>query len=442
MLLEYTSTFVAHFRGFNYFSGVVLVSTRVVDGSDMDKEISSGKLISPEIKVAIVHDWLVTWAGAEKVLAELLSLFPNADLFTLVNFMDDDSASAQLKQHKVTTSFIQRLPAARKHYRHYLPLMPLAVEQFDLSGYQLIISSSHAVAKGVITSPDSLHICYCHSPMRYAWDLQQQYITESGMSGLKEKLTRYLLHRLRQWDTNSSARVDHFIANSEYIARRINKCYRRSAEVIYPPVGRADIQCSEQAVIEKKDFYLAASRLVPYKRIALIVESFAQMPDKTLIVIGDGPERRKIEKQVERLKQQGQNNIKYIGYQDDQSLQRHLAEAKAYVFAAEEDFGILPVEALANGTPVIAFGKGGVAESITEETGVFFNRPDVKSLMAAVNNFEQKNFSSDACLKRAMEFSCKNFNDRLYSFVESKIAQANIPSLSTKASNNGPFRNS
>lgn len=408
----------------------------------MGKNIQTSELISPDIKVAIVHDWLVTWAGAEKVLAELLSLFPNSDLFTMVNFLDDGSAPEVLNRHKITTSFIQRLPAARKHYRNYLPLMPLAVEQFDLSGYQLIISSSHAVAKGVITNPDSLHICYCHSPMRYAWDLQQQYISESGMGRLKEKLTRYLLYRLRQWDSNTSARVDHFIANSEYIARRINKCYRRSSDVVYPLVGQSGLSLSEIMAIEKKGFYLAASRLVPYKRISLIVEAFAQMPDKTLIVIGDGPERVKIENQIKKLKQQGQNNIKYIGYQDDGNLQRYLAEAKAYVFAAEEDFGILPVEALANGTPVIAYGRGGVSESVTEETGVFFNQPNVKSLVAAVSDFEQQTFSRQACCMRAAEFSQKNFRDNLLQLIETKIAQANIPSFSMKASNNGHFRNS
>ena len=236
----------------------------------------------------MVHDWLSVYAGAERVLEQMLSVLPQADLYSLIDFLP--SGERDFIQNKpVTTSFLQRLPFARKHYRQYLPLMPLAVEQFDLSGYDLVISSSHAVAKGVLTGPDQLHVCMCYSPIRYAWDLQHQYLHESGLTrGLRGAAARTLLHRVRVWDARTANGVDDFIAISDFIARRIRKVYRRDSVVIYPPVDTGGFTLCEQ----KEDFYLTASRMVPYKKIDLIVQAFSGMPEKNLVVIGDGPDFR------------------------------------------------------------------------------------------------------------------------------------------------------
>ncbi|MCW8996475.1 MAG: glycosyltransferase, partial [Psychromonas sp.] len=301
------------------------------------------------MKVAIVHDWLVVNGGAEKVLKAVLELYPNADIYTLVDFLPK-SARGWLKNNKVTTSFIQRLPFASSQYRNYLPLFPIAIEQFDLAGYELVISSSYAVAKGVITGPEQPHVCYCHSPARYAWDLQTEYLKESGIEkGFKSIIARYFLHKFRIWDVRTANGVDQFIANSEFIKKRIYKCYRRKALVIYPPV---DIERFELCN-EKEDFYLTASRLVPYKRIDLIAAAFVTMPDKKLKIIGSGPQMEKLQAITENAA-----NIEVMGYQSDEVMVKEMQKAKAFVFAAEEDFGILPVEAQACGTPVIAFGKG------------------------------------------------------------------------------------
>jgi glycosyltransferase involved in cell wall biosynthesis len=243
------------------------------------------------VRVAIIHDWLVTYAGAERILEQIIKIFPDADLFSLVDFIPSDKREF-LGNKIVNTSFIQKLPFAEKKYRHYLPLMPLAIEQFDLSDFDLIISCSHAIAKGVLTGPDQLHIsCVC-SPIRYAWDLQHQYLKESGLDkGLKGWLAKVILHKIRLWDYRTSNGVDYFIAISEFISRRIWKIYRREAKVIYPPVYVNDFLFSDN----KEDFYLTASRMVPYKKIDLIIKAFAEMPDKKLVVIGDGPDFKKIQ---------------------------------------------------------------------------------------------------------------------------------------------------
>ncbi len=240
------------------------------------------------MKVAVVHDWLVTYAGAERVLEQMLQVLPEADLFSLIDFVPDDERGF-LGGRPVRTSFLQRLPWARTRYRSYLPLMPLAIEQFDLSSYDLIVSSSYAVAKGVLTGPDQLHLCMCYSPMRYAWDLQHQYLRESGLDrGLKSMLARRLLHRIRNWDARTGAGVDEFMAISRFVARRIRKVYRRESTVIYPPVDTDAFAPDWNQ--GREPFYLTASRMVPYKRIDLIAEAFAGMPDRTLVIIGDGPD--------------------------------------------------------------------------------------------------------------------------------------------------------
>jgi glycosyltransferase involved in cell wall biosynthesis len=376
-----------------------------------------------KLKVAIVHEWLADYAGSERVVEQLLKCFPQADLFAVVDFLKDNERGF-LGGRKARTTFIQNLPFARKKFRTYLPLMPMAIEQLDMSGYDLIISSSHAVAKGVLTGPDQLHISYVHSPIRYAWDMQHQYLRESGLTkGFKAKMAKAILHYMRMWDTRTANGVDVFVANSAFIGRRICKAYRRDSTVIYPPVATDKFkQCNTKA-----DFYLTAQRMVPYKRVPLIVEAFAGMPDKKLIVIGDGSE-------FEAAKAVAGPNVTFLGYQSFDVLHDHMQRAKAFVFAAEEDFGITPVEAQACGTPVIAFGKGGALESVVgldsahgSPTGVFFNEQTVKSIQSAVQTFEAQTdkFSSDACHVNAARFSEANFRHNMLELVASHWSIAN-----------------
>lgn len=369
------------------------------------------------MKIAVVHDWLVVYGGAEKVLEQILNIYPEADLFALVDFLDEDKRDF-IKDKKVKTSFIQHLPKAKTKYRNYLPLMPLAIEQLDLSKYDLIISSSYCVAKGIITSPNQVHISYVHSPIRYAWDLQHQYLKEAGLTkGLKGWLAKIILHYMRIWDTRTSNGVDYFIANSKFIAKRIWKCYRREADVIYPPV---DVEAFEYCD-QKEDFYLTASRMVPYKKMDLIVEAFTQMPDKKLIVIGAGPDFDKIQKIA-----QGHINIKLMGYQPFSVLKEHMQKAKAFVFAAEEDFGITPVEAQACGTPVIAYGKGGALETVRgldkkdDPTGVFFYKQDKESLVKAISYFENnlEKIRFEDCRKNALNFSINKFRIQMNKYID------------------------
>ncbi|WGS52892.1 glycosyltransferase family 4 protein [Paraburkholderia sp. D15] len=367
------------------------------------------------MKVAIVHDWLVVSGGAEKVLKNIIECFPKADLFSLVDFLEDREC---VKGKPVSTSFIQRLPFARRRYRAYLPLMPLAIEQIDLSAYDLVISSSHAVAKGVLTGPNQLHVSYVHSPIRYAWDLQHQYLNESHLkTGLKSALARVLLHYIRGWDSRSANGVDHLLANSQFIARRIRKTYRRDATVIYPPVDLANMTMCAQ----KDDFYVTTSRMVPYKRIDLIVRAFSQTPERRLVVIGDGPEMKKI-------KAAAGENVSILGHQPFDVLVDHLRRARAFVFAAEEDFGISVVEAQACGTPVIAFGRGGALESVIglpleRPTGVFFGDQTIDSLLEAVTRFEHNAhlFDPRVCRRNAERFSSENFKSALMSFVDARL---------------------
>lgn len=369
------------------------------------------------MKIAIVHDWLVTYAGAERVLEQMLNIFPQADLYSLIDFLPSNQREFIMDKH-VTTSFIQKLPFAKKHYRQYLPLMPLAVEQLDLSAYDIVLSSSHAVAKGVITGPEQLHISYVHSPIRYAWDLQHQYLKESGLDkGLKGWVAKWILHRIRQWDYRTSNGVDHFIANSRFIAKRILKVYRRESTVIYPPVDAEFFIFNEK----KEDFYFTASRMVPYKKIDLIVEAFSQMPDKKLVVIGDGPDFKKI-------KSISGKNIELLGFQPSDVLREYMQRARAFVFAAEEDFGIAPIEAQACGTPVIAYGKGGVRETIKGPedefpTGVFFDQQNVDAIKNTVQLFEKEYESKidpRKCRENAMRFSPERFRKELSDFVNEK----------------------
>lgn len=367
------------------------------------------------MKIAIIAEWLTTYAGSERVLEQMISCFPEADLYAVVDYLPENQR-AFLQGKVPKTSMVQKLPLARKYFRHYLPLMPLAIEQFDLSAYDLILSNSHAVAKGVVVGPDQLHISYINSPMRYAWDLQSQYLREVGLeTGFKAALVKLFLHRLRMWDRQTANGVDVFLSNSRFIARRIWRVYRRDAELIYPPVDTLRFSLHKA----KEDFYVAASRLVPYKRMDLIVEAFRGMPEKSLMVIGDGPE-------MSKLRAKAGPNVKLLGYQSNQVLLEHLQRAKAFVFAAEEDFGILPVEAQACGTPVIAFGKGGVLETIHGQshdrpTGVFFYEQTPEAICSAVNTFEgmRQRISPENCRENAVMFSVERFKDEYKSRVMS-----------------------
>lgn len=374
------------------------------------------------MKVAIVHDWFVSAGGAENVIEAIIDIFPDADLFSVVDFFNDEQREKYLNGKHTKNTFIQKLPFAKKKYRAYLPFMPFAIEQLDLTEYDLVISSSHAVAKGVITSPNQLHICYCYSPIRYAWDMKFEYLKESNLTkGFKSFLARYFLHKIRLWDLASSNNVDFFISISHFIKERIYKCYRRDSTIIFPNVDVDAFPLHEV----KDDFYFTASRLVPYKRLALIAEAFSMMPDKKLIIIGDGPERDKVEKIA-----LSSSNISYLGYQDYQTLKEHMMKAKAFIFAAEEDFGIVPLEAQACGTPVIAFGKGGSLDTVIDtKTGFYFHQQTTDSIVEAVCKFEENRsllLSPSMIRDHAMKFSTEIFKTNFRQFVLDKCEKKGI----------------
>ena len=369
------------------------------------------------MRTAIIHEWLAGsgYTGSERVVEQILEIYPDADLYATVDFFEGDDREF-LKGRQVRTSFIQRLPFARRLYKQYLPLAPLAVEQYDLSEYDVVISSSHAVAKGVITGPDQLHISYVHSPIRYAWDLQHQYLREAGLDkGIRGWMTKWMLHRMRIWDVRTAHGVDCFIANSHFIARRIKKAYGRDSTVVYPPV---DVEGFDLHT-DKDDFYLTASRLVPYKRIDLIVEAFAQMPDRRLVVIGDGPEMNKV-------KSKASPNVEILGYQPFEILRQHMQRARGFVFAAIEDFGIIPVEAQACGTPVIALAKGGTRETVVgmdedRPTGVLFDRQSVEAIQHSVDLLERNlsRFDPIHIRQHSLRFSSQRFREEFKGVVDS-----------------------
>ncbi len=369
------------------------------------------------MQVAIVHDWLYTIGGAERVLRSMLRCFPGARLHALVDLLGPEDRQTIGYEHS-RTSFLQRMPLVRRNHRVYLPLMPLAVEQFDLRGYDLVISSSYAVAKGVITGPDQLHVSYVHSPMRYAWDLQPQYLQESRLeTGLRSWLARSLLHRMRIWDTRTASGVDRYIANSGFVARRILKIYGRGASVIHPPVRVP----STLRPTTRNGFFLTASRLVPYKNTRVIIEAFRDLPDQRLVVVGDGPE-------LSRLRELAGPNVEMLGFVEDGTLRDLMGRASAFVFAAEEDFGITVVEAQAAGTPVIALGRGGVRETIITDgaapTGLFFAAPEPGLVADAVRRFlrEPGRYRPVACHANALRFSEERFEREFRDFI--KAAQA------------------
>lgn len=367
------------------------------------------------MKKALIHDWFSTYAGAEKCVESFTNIWDDFEIYSLIDFLSGTDRDKILKGKHAHTSFIQKLPFAKDKYRNYLPLFPLAIEQFDLSGYDVVLSSSHAVAKGVFTHSSQLHIAYVHTPIRYAWDLYHQYLRESGLDrGLKGMLARYFLHKIRLWDASTANRVDHYVANSRYIARRIKKTYGKPSDVIYPPVDVDKFTLREA----KEEFYLTASRMVPYKKIDLIVEAFSQT-DKKLLVIGDGPDMAKI-------KSKAGKNVELLGFADDETMADLMGRAKAFVFAAEEDFGITPVEAQACGTPVICFGRGGARETVRYgESGLYFMEQNAKELLAAVAKFEQNydKFEPTKIRENSLKFSRARFEAEIKSYVEKKYEE-------------------
>jgi glycosyltransferase involved in cell wall biosynthesis len=373
------------------------------------------------MKIALVHEWLDSYAGSERVLEQLLLEWPEADVFAVCDFMPE-AERGFLQGKQVTTSFIQNMPFASKHFRKFLGLMPLAIEQLDLSGYDVVISSSHAVAKGVLTGPGQIHISYVHSPMRYAWDLQHQYLREAGLTrGMKGAYTRWLLHRMRLWDRASALNPDIVLANSSYIAERIQKTWRRDAQVLHPPV---DIESFTPAP-DKGDYYLIASRIVPYKRVDLIAAAFRAMPNRKLIVVGDGPNEAQARAAGDAA------NITFKGRLARAELIALTQGARAAVFAAEEDFGIATVEAQACGTPVIAYGRGGARDIVVappdpRPTGLFFQEQTTASLIAAVERFEAMApaITPEDCRANAERFSNAHFRRRFRQVVHDALGIA------------------
>ena len=367
-------------------------------------------------RFALVHDWFDCVAGSENVVREMLRCFPSSAVFSLVDHLPEQERR-ELGIDAIETSFIQRLPFSKKWFRNYLPLMPLAIEQLDLSSYDVILSSSHAVAKGVITNAEQLHISYVHTPIRYAWDMYHEYLQQAGATrGIKSALIRAVLHYIRTWDRGTADRPDIYVANSHFVAARIKKTYGREAQVIYPPV---DLH-RWSTCYRKEPYFLAAGRLVPYKRFDLLVDAFARLPDQRLVIIGDGPEFKK-------LKARAGENVTMLGYQNDEVLSDYMRRARGFVFAAVEDFGILPVEAQACGTPVIGMRRGGVAETVIDgETGLLFDEQTPECIAETIRAFSDLPDSfldPDHIRANAERFNAERFRSEFSELVKSAIQQ-------------------
>jgi glycosyltransferase involved in cell wall biosynthesis len=374
------------------------------------------------MRVALVHYWFVNRRGGERVVEALCELFPQADLFALV--AERKTLSPELQEHKLTTSFLQKLPGSRKWHRHMLPLYPLAVEQFDLRGYDLVISLESGPAKGVITSPETCHICYCLTPMRYLWNFYQDYKNESGLGLLTKPVFALTAHYARLWDVASAARVDHFAAISRAVAARVRKYYRRDAELIYPPVDVTRAQLSDTV----GSYYLVVGQLVNYKRVDLAIEACKKL-GRELRIVGAGEEYK-------RLRASAGGTVSFLGALSDEDVQKQYASCRALLFPGEEDFGIVPVEAQACGRPVIAFGKGGARDTVIgadrdevgipeRSTGVFFGEQQVDSLVEAIVNFEaaENRFSPSFIRAHAEQFDKKHFLRKMEGFVTEKLAE-------------------
>jgi glycosyltransferase involved in cell wall biosynthesis len=363
------------------------------------------------MKTALVHDWFVSSGGAEKVFAQFLKVFrpETADVFTLMNFFPEDQAQDYFGKYAVHTSFMQHVPMAKQYYRNLAFLFPKAVESLDLKSYDLIISSSHSVAKGVVRSGKQMHICYCHTPMRYAWEMNEDYFREYGISrGVMNNVSQKLLDTLREWDLKTASSVDYFIANSANIASRIKKYYDRDSEILYPPVNTSFFTPGNT----REDYYITASRMVPYKKIRLIAEAVSQLKGRQLIIMGDGPEYTKLSKEYP--------NCTFIKNPPADVFREYLRRARAFIFAANEDFGITPVEAQACGTPVIAYGKGGALETVTPGiSGLFFPHQTVKSVCDAILQFEsvESSFNPENVRNSVLKFSEEIFVNRFREII-------------------------
>jgi len=363
------------------------------------------------MRVALVHDWLTGMRGGERVLEVLAELFPEAPIYTLLHI--PGSVSDIIERHEIRVSFLQHYPFIKKRYPLYLPLFPVAIEDFDLQEFDLVVSSSHCVAKGVIPHPGALHISYLHTPMRYVWDMYETYFSAVRVGKLPHRLISAAATWLRQWDVSSCSRVDHFIANSAYVQKRIKRYYNRDATVIHPPVDASRFIFSER----DEGYYLVVSALVPYKRIDLAVEAFNKLR-KRLVIVGDGQEFRS-------LKRIAGPTIEFAGWQPETSLPQYYANCRALVFPAKEDFGIVPLEAMASGKPVIAYGAGGALETVVAEgeirTGVFFQEQSVDSLVAAVQKFETMEFNPELIREHALKFDKPIFARRLMAFIDQAV---------------------
>lgn len=382
------------------------------------------------MKAALVHDWLTGLRGGEKVLEVLCELFMGADLYTLLYI--PGRLSPAIEKMNIKTSFIQRLPFAKEKYRYYLPLMPMAVERFNMSRYDLIISCSSCVAKGVKKAKNSLHICYCHTPMRYVWEMYDEYFGKERIGFFKEKVIRLLAQYLRRWDIESSKDVDIFIANSENVRKRIFRHYGKDAEVIYPPVDTDFFTPQENSgrltgsmPEGESDFYLVVSAFAPYKRVDLAIEAFNRLR-YPLKIIGGGQEEK-------RLKKMAKSNIEFLGWKNNEELGDCYRRCKALIFPGEEDFGITPLEAQACGKPVIAFGKGGALESIKEGvSGIFFNEQTADCLIGKIKRFETMEFDSAAIRENATLFSRQIFKEKINNFIKEIYRENKTPGLGNR----------
>lgn len=365
------------------------------------------------MKTAIIHDWIINLGGAERVLKGIVDLFSDADVYTLL-FREDSLKKIGISPDRVRASFLQKIPFAKKYYPYLLPLMPNAIESFDLRQYDLVISSSHCVAKGILTNSKQVHFAYVHTPMRYAWEMYHVYLQDLALNrGMRGILAGHFFKKLRIWDLATANRPDYYIANSECVAKRIKKIYGKDSLVIYPPV---DVERFKISPI-KEDYYITAGRLVPYKRVDIIVEAFTKIKEKRLLIIGDGPE-------LKRLKKVAPSNIEFLGYLEREKLIQYLSRARAFIFAAEEDFGIAPVEAQASGIPVISYRGGGAIESVIDGvTGIFFNEQNPEALAQAINKFEsiEDRFEPEKIRKNSLRFSKEKFKQEFLAFVHSKV---------------------
>ncbi|MBN1298994.1 MAG: glycosyltransferase [Actinobacteria bacterium] len=360
-------------------------------------------------KIALVHHWLIGMRGGEKVVESLCRIFPDLDIYTLI--YNKEKISDLINSKRIYTSFIQKMPFSKKKHQVYLPFMPVALEQFDLSGYDIVISIESGIAKGVLTKPHTCHICYCNTPMRYLWNMYFDYLNNEKMGSLKKNFIRWYFNYLRIWDLASASRVDYFISNSNNVKKRVLKYYNRESEVIYPPVNVEGFKFSGK----KDGFYLAVSQLVSYKRIDLAVDAF-NILGKELVIIGDGSERKSLEKRANK-------NIRFLGWQSDDVLKDYYSGAKAFIFPGEEDFGITPVEAQASGTPVIGYGRGGLLETVIDgATGIFFKEQNAGSLIEAVQEFEkmENSFDRNKMLENARKFDTCIFESNIKNFIMQK----------------------